>query len=750
MIKSTGVFFENEYLRHSREIDGVEPCGMDKVAVAVLAVDVSRRPIARTLDAEAAEVATAAQVKAFESRFKDIDAKDPAPRPLQVYDGEAAVVRTARNALDAGAGSVVVVAHESIYDEVVAAVEGLDVVVARFDAQAARSVDAKSYGTQVELFTRGQILQAAKLAKVIARKSVFDSLLLIHADQIDFEPRHLWKLRTTFEENPEVDFVVSYVEWRHGSPVLFSRRFLNKFARPLPPAPRNVEGASAMACRLCDSRTAIMGEEKLFGPYPVPPQAIKDDAMPSNALAAVQAARHVPTRDEGQAALVAGVKPDRHVEAAKAFLGEVDASFAKRPINDLDWADAWAQRNRIDFPIFGMRDNAGLVYLDSAATSLQPGGVITACREFAEHYDANIWRGVYDNSVYSTGRYQAAREKMAAFINADPRDCIFTTNTTTALNIVADSWVRYNLREGDLTCVMVNEHHSNYLPWIKAVEQVGAQVEVIRIGLDGRLDWAHYEKLLAKRPKLVAAAHVSNVIGLENPVRKMAATAHKAGAVFVLDAAQSAPHIAIDVQKLGVDFLAFSGHKLQGPTGIGVLWAHPDRIREMRPTQVGGGVISEVSLEGTYWRQHPYCFEPGTPPIEQAIGLGAAVDYLQTLGMDNVERHVRAMSRYALRVMGLVGGMRVWGDHGKRDGALGLLSYSCDNLSSLQVSILLGRMGVATRCGAHCAVQLAQVLGTPGTTRISFGPYTTKADIEAWGFAMKVIQDLAVDEVPRI
>ena len=243
---------------------------------------------------------------------------------------------------------------------------------------------------------------------------------------------------------------------------------------------------------------------------------------------------------------------------------------------------------------------------------------------------------------------------------------------------------------------------------------------------------------------------MSNVIGLENPIRKMAAAAHEAGAVFVLDAAQSAPHIAIDVQKLGVDFLAFSGHKMQGPTGIGVLWAHPDRIREMRPTQVGGGVISEVSLQGTYWRQHPYCFEPGTPPIEQAIGLGAAIDYLNALGMDDVERHVRAMSRYALRVAGLVGGMRIWGDHGKRDGALGLLSYSCENVSGFTTSILLGRMGVATRAGAHCAVQLAQALGTPGTTRISFGPYTTKADIEAWGYAMKSMLEVCADETPRV
>ena len=505
-----------------------------------------------------------------------------------------------------------------------------------------------------------------------------------------------------------------------------------------------------MPCRLYDSRTALMGEEKLLGPYPVPPWASKEGALPPSALAVVQAARHKPTRDERQAVLAAGIKPDRHVKDAAGFLKTVDASLAEQPIEGLDWADNWAWRNRKDFPLFDTRDNAGLVYLDAAATSLQPGCVIAACREFSEHYDANIWRGVYDNSVYSTVRYQAAREKVAAFINADPRDCIFTTNTTTALNIVADAWARYNVGDGDLLCAMVNEHHSNYLPWIKVAEEVGARVEVVRIGLDGRVDWEHFESLMARRPKLVAAAHVSNVIGLQNPIRRMAAAAHAAGAVFVLDAAQSVPHVVLDVGKLGVDFCAFSGHKLQGPTGVGVLWAHPDRIREMRPTQVGGGVISEVSLQGTYWRQHPYCFEPGTPPIEQAIGLGAAVDYLQTLGMDNVERHVRAMSQYALRVAGLVGGMRVWGDHSRNDGALGLFSYSCDCLSGLQVSILLGKMGVATRAGAHCAVQLAQALATPGTTRISFGPYTTKADVEAWGYAMAVIGDLAKDEIPRV
>ena len=771
MIKSTGVIFENDYLRHSRELDGVEPREMGKVAAVVLAVDVSRRPIERVLDAKTAEMTTAAGAAAFRKRFKCIDAKDPAPRPLQVYDGEPAVARTVRNVLAAGAGKVVVLAHESVFDEVAAALEGLGangdgsglhalackpdpspfaLSVVRYDEEAACAVDAESDGTQIELLTRGQILQAAKAAGVTARKVAFDSLLVVHADQVDFEPRHFWKLRATFEESPEVDFVTSYVEWRHGTPVLLSRRFLNRFARPVAPAPRRVEGAAAMACRLYDSRTALMGEEKLFGPYPVPPQALKEGALPGSALATVQAARHAPTRDERQAALAKGIGPDKHAKAAKAFLAEVDASLGARPIEGLDWADAWARRNRVDFPLFGTRDNAGLVYLDAAATSIQPAGVIAACREFAEHYDANIWRGVYGNSVYSTGRYQGAREKVAAFIGADPRDCIFTTNTTTSMNIVADSWAAFNVGEGDLVCAMVNEHHTNLLPWVKVAEQVGAQVELIRIGLDGRVDWKHYEKLLARRPQLVAAAHVSNVIGLENPIRKMASAAHEAGAVFVLDAAQSAPHIAIDVRKLGVDFLAFSGHKMQGPTGVGVLWAHPDRIREMRPTQVGGGVISEVSLQGTYWRQHPYCFEPGTPPIEQAIGLGAAIDYLQALGMDDIERHVRVMSRYALRVAGLVGGIRVWGDHGRHDGALGLLSYSCEHVSGLQASIMLGRMGVATRAGAHCAVQLAQALGIPGTTRISFGPYTTKADIEAWGFAMKTIQDLCADDLPRV
>lgn len=750
MIKSTGIFFENDYLKHSRELDGVEPQNMAKTAAIVLALDTAKRPIARVLDAETAEVASTAQVKAFQKLFKDIDQKDPAPMPLQVYDGEIAAARTAHNLLAAGVGQVTILAKSAVYDELCKAVGDANVSVAEFDEEVAREIDGQSYGTQIELLTRGQILQAARVAGVTARRSEFDSLLITHADLVDFEPRHYRKMRASFEENPSIDFATAYAEWLHGAPTLFSRRFLNGFAKPIDPAPRNAQGAAFMACRTYDARTVIMGEEKLFGPYPVPAQVLKEGALPKSALATVQAARNKPTHDEKQKARAAGQKPDKHVKAAANLLSEIDASLKDRPIDDLDWADAWARRNRMDFPIFATRDNAGLVYLDAAATSLTPSCVIATGVEYEAHYDANIWRGVYPNSVHSTMRYQAAREKVANFIGADPRDVIFTANTTTSMNLIADAWARFSLKKGDTVCVMLNEHHSNLLPWIKAADETGAEVEIIPIGLSGRIDWSAYEKLLAKRPKMVAAAHVSNVIGLENPIKRMAHAAHEAGAVFALDAAQSSPHLALDVRKLEVDFLAFSGHKLHAPTGVGVLWAHPDRIREMRPVQVGGGTISEVSLQGTYWRQAPYCFEQGTPPIEQAIALGAAVDYLQTIGMDNVERHVRALTKYALRVAGIVGGMRIWGDHGSRDGEMGLMSYAADHLSGLQTSILLGKMGVATRAGAHCAVQLALALGIPGSTRISFGPYTTKADIDAWGYAMKVIGDLSEGEVSRI
>ena len=746
MIEADGIFWENDYFKDAYDVENRPPKGMGNTAAVVLAVDVAPRPLNLRMNSAELSNGTAADARAFRKRFKDIDQEHPAPLPLQVYDGAVAVRRTVDNLLASGVAHVLVAAVESVLDGVREALAGTSAQVMRYDAAAVEAIDAESDGIRIELLTRGQALWAQQ--QLPASPKV-DAVLFMHADQAAFEPRHLRRLRTLWEEDPTLDFVSAYAEWRTGLPLLLPAAFLEKLAkRPAGKLPR-CQGARQQACRTYHARHAMMGEDKLFGPTPSVVEATKAGALPASALLTVQAARHIATPYEKRAALAAGAKEDPHVAAARTFLQKLDESLEKHPIPGLEEADAWARRNRGDFPLLSTRDNAGFVYLDAGATSLQTSNVIAATTEFAAHYSANIWRGVYGNAAHATNRYQEAREKVARFINADPRDVIFTTNTTTSMNLVSQAWAQHNLKKGSLILVLCTEHHSNLLPWRQAAEAVGGRLKFIPIDKNGRVSWDAYLQLLDEKPALVCAAQVSNVIGLENPIRRMAKEAHRAGAVFVMDAAQSAPHMPLDVQRLGADFVAFSGHKMHAPTGIGVLWAHPSRVREMVPTQVGGGTISEVSFDGTYWRQAPYSFEPGTPPIQQAIGLGAAVDYLQTLGMDKVEWHARVMSQYALRVASLLPYLQVHGNHSGKDGGLGVLSFAFKTLDSTQVSTLLGRMGVAVRSGAHCAVQLALALGVPGTTRITFGPYTTKADIEAFGYAVSVVQKVAANQVPR-
>ncbi len=748
MIKSAGIFYENDYFRHAYDMDKTSPENMGKTHGVVLALDIAKRPLKLEMNAERLERASDEEVEAFRKRFADIDPKSLAPLPLQRYDGDIAVRRTVDQLVSSGVDGVTVIVDPVVADDIQAALEGCsgEIEIVDFDAETVGVLEAESDGVQIELLGRGLILWVRD--QVVLPENC-DSLLFVHADSVGFEPRHYRRMRTTLEEDTSIDFATAWVEWRAGLPLILPLSFIDRLSRPLANRLPLAQGAQQLACLTYRGRHVIMDEDKLFGPYVYIVGAQKPGALPPSALTTIYQARKVPTEYEARVAKAKGTATNPHVKAAKEFLERLDASLASDPIIGLEEANKWAMRNRHDFPLLNTRENASLVYLDAAATSLQPSPVIEAEREFATHYDANIWRGVYANAGFATGKYQAAREKVASFINADPRDVIFTTNTTTSLNLVAQAWAQHNLNEGDLVLVMCNEHHSNMLPWQRAARLTGAILEFIPIEPSGRVDWEAYKALLARKPKLVCAAQTSNVIGLENPIKCMCAEAKKVGATFVVDAAQSSPHLRIDVVDLDIDFLALSGHKVQGPTGIGVLWARPERIREMVPTQIGGGTISEVSYEGTYYRQAPYGFEPGTPPISQAIALGEAIDYLQMIGMDHVEKHVAAMTSYALRVASLIPGIRILGDHKEADGATGLLCYTFDKLESIQVSMLLGSMGVAVRCGAHCAVQLALALGIPGTTRISFGPYTTKADIEAWGYAMSVIADLSRNEVPR-
>ena len=770
MIKYSGIFYENDYFKYIYNMDKTPPKNMQRSAAIILCIDLQQKPLFRSLSALEIENSSEEEIDAHLSRFEEISKQNPEPLPLQIFDGEAAVARTVRNVIASGVKNVIVMPAFEIYDEVVQALrdvyvqyEDTDVSIytTLYDTDVIDEINAKGNGSQIELMSFGLLHFSRKVLDMACKSAAenkpanalkatdFDSIMFVHADQVTFLPNHFKRVRSVFEEDTSVDFVTSFAEWRSGIPAIFSLDLIDRVPQIMKETLPGALGAKQRACHTYKSKHAIMSEDKPFGINTPIQSALARGAMPASALTCVKAARRAPSDYEARYIKAQNFPKDPHVKYASDFLEKVDAALAKNPVQKLEEANMWAQRNRADFPLLNTRENAGLAYLDSAATSLQPNCVIDACNEYKTHFTSNIWRGSYPNAIYATTQFQAAREKIAAHINADPRDVIFTTNTTTSLNLVAHSWAAHNLHEGDIILIPCNEHHSNMIIWQQIAHRVGAKVKFIPIKLDGRLDMEEYARLIKEKPKLVCAAHVTNVIGLENPICEMTALAHEARSTFVLDAAQSAPHMKIDVQNLGADFVAFSGHKMHSPTGVGVLWAHPKRVREMVPEIIGGGTISEVSLEGTYFRQSPYAFEPGTPPIEQVIALGAAIDYLNRIGMENVEKHTRAITQYALCVAHALPEIQILGDHSEEDGQTGVLAYTHPTQEGSQISGLLGMMGVAVRSGAHCATHLALSLGIPGSARISFGPYTTKEDIDAWGYAMHVVSEISAPYVPR-
>ncbi|MGQ9851576.1 MAG: cysteine desulfurase [Aggregatilineaceae bacterium] len=388
---------------------------------------------------------------------------------------------------------------------------------------------------------------------------------------------------------------------------------------------------------------------------------------------------------------------------------------------------------RADFPILDQEVHPGkrLVFLDSAASSQKPRQVIEAMRCYYEHDHANVHRGIHVLSERATAAYEGAREKVRAFINArSSREIVFTRNTTESINLVAHTWGRANLRPGDVVVLSEMEHHSNIVPWQILAGQIGFRLRYIPITDEGLLDLDAYAALLRDEPvKLVSVMHVSNVLGTVNPVKEMIAQAHAAGALFLVDGAQSVPHLAVDVQALDVDFLAFSGHKMAGPTGIGVLYGKRALLEAMPPFLGGGEMIKKVTLEGSTWNDLPHKFEAGTPAIAQAVGLGAAVDYLSALGMDNILAHEKIVVDYALDRLSEIPGLTIYGPGPEHRN--GVAAFTLQDVHAHDVAQLLDAEGVAVRAGHHCAMPLHKRLGVVATARASFYIYNTRDEVDA-------------------
>jgi len=386
---------------------------------------------------------------------------------------------------------------------------------------------------------------------------------------------------------------------------------------------------------------------------------------------------------------------------------------------------------RADFPILEreVRPGVPLIYLDSTATSQKPSAVIEAMDHYYRFSNANVHRGIHALAEEATALYEAGRERVRQFINARTlREIIFTRNTTESINLVAYSWGRANLKSGDLVVYTEMEHHSNLVPWQMLAAERGIEVKAVPVTDDGELDRAVLTHLLARGPKLLCVTHMSNVLGTINPITEIAAEAHAAGALVMVDGAQSVPHLPVDVQTLGADFLAFSGHKMCGPTGIGVLWGREALLDAMPPFLGGGDMIRRVHLYDFKYNELPYKFEAGTPSIAEAIGLGAAIEYLTGIGMETIQAHEQQIIAYALERLEEVPGVKVYGPAAWRRG--GVAAFSFGDVHPHDVAQLLDRYGIAVRAGHHCAMPLHDRYDLPATTRASFYLYNNNEEVD--------------------
>jgi cysteine desulfurase/selenocysteine lyase len=371
-----------------------------------------------------------------------------------------------------------------------------------------------------------------------------------------------------------------------------------------------------------------------------------------------------------------------------------------------------------------------VAYLDSGASAQRVLASIQAVDRYERRHHSNVHRGSHTLSAEATAAYEGARATVADHIGAaDRREVIFTRNATEAINLVAYAWGSANVRQGDRIVLTEMEHHSNIVPWQMLAERTGAEIDWVPITDDGLLDMDAYAGFLQREPKLVSVAHVSNVLGTENPLGELAHLAHDAGALILVDGAQAAPKLALDVSALGVDFYAITGHKLYAPTGIGALWARLDLLKAMPPFMGGGSMIRKVTKKGTTWADPPARFEAGTPAISQAIGMAAAIRWLDGIGMDAVAAHEREIAGYALERLADVPGLRVFGPPPSAE-RLGPVSFELEGVHGHDVAEILDRHGVAVRAGHHCAQPLMDRLGVPATARASFGVYTTAEEID--------------------
>lgn len=398
---------------------------------------------------------------------------------------------------------------------------------------------------------------------------------------------------------------------------------------------------------------------------------------------------------------------------------------------------------RQEFPILQQElKGHPVTYLDSGASSQKPASVIEAMDAYYREYNANVHRGIYYFSEKASEAYENARKKVGRFINARSwREVIFTRNTTESINLVAFSWARTNLKAGDVILTSEMEHHANLVPWQQVAAHTGATVKYVPVTEQGYLDMAAFDDLLNPTVKLVAITQMSNVLGTIPPLKEIVEKSHDVGALVLLDGAQAVPHMPVDVQALDCDFLAFSSHKMLGPTGLGVLWGRQEILAEMPPFMTGGDMIKKVTLEGSSWNDLPWKFEAGTPSIAEAVGLAEAVDYLNGLDMAEVRQHEIELTAYAFEKLNQVEGLRIYGPQKPEDRG-GAIAFTLGDIHPHDIAAVLDGEGIAVRAGHHCAMPLHEKLGLPATTRASFYVYNTPEDVDRLVAGLEKVIDL--------
>ena len=388
-----------------------------------------------------------------------------------------------------------------------------------------------------------------------------------------------------------------------------------------------------------------------------------------------------------------------------------------------------------DFPIFS---DSGLVYLDNAATTQKPQSVLDEVDSLYREANANVHRALYALGSEATERFENSRKKVAKYIGANSeKEIVFTSGTTESINLLARSFGN-TLKPGDEILISEMEHHSNIVPWQMTAQRTGATLKYLSIKETGELDISNPEKYFTSNTKIISLTHMSNVLGTINPIKKLSAKAHQVGAIMIVDGAQGASHLPVDVKELGCDFYAFSGHKMLGPTGIGVLWGKTEHLEEMDPFMGGGEMINTVTMESSTWNDIPYKFEAGTPNFAQAVGLGAAIDYLQNIGMDNIASHEQMLIKYALGKLNQIDGVRI---HGSAKDRGGVISFNMDGIHPHDLAQFLNEDNIAIRVGHHCAQPLLKTLGETATARMSFYIYNDESDVDKFCESLETIKN---------